>query len=162
MAQHCWPAGRQDRYNNRHAPQLPTHAAGNGLGGRLPDALKGGEVVVEEARSGDPTQVQHRGLGSRGAVSVVVDEDVVVKPVQRVVQRSGVYPHLGTWGIAELIEVAQAEAGSRRKVVADTFLTAAQRDRSRVRVTEGEAHARPGVCLVDECGDELREAVGQE
>jgi hypothetical protein len=46
--------------------------------------------VVEQLTAGQAAQVQHRGVRGWGAVDVGVDQQVVIEPVERVVERGGV------------------------------------------------------------------------
>ena len=94
--------------------------------------------MIEQLTAGQAAQVQHRRMSGWGTVDVGVDQHVVIKPVDRVVQRGGVEAQLDPRSADRVPKVQQAQPDPGGKAIADPFLLAPPTHRVGVRIAEGK------------------------
>lgn len=114
---------------------------------RRPDPLKAVKVRGGDVAPFESVVAEHGGTSRRDAVSVLVDEELVVRAVDRVVQDDLVQPDLDALDFCEWPVQRKSVADLRGHGVADALFPSALCHSSAVRSAEGDPNSHAAACL---------------
>jgi hypothetical protein len=111
-----------------------------------PYTFQAGEIRLNHLAARCPHDVEYGCVGGRYPIAVLVDKQLVVGSVDRVVEDGSVQPQLHSWDSIEWPEQRKSVSNLRRQGASDAFFGAAVGYLRTVGIAKGNAHrdARTG------------------